>query len=433
MLSDGWDRGDPDQLAAEMARLARCSHSLIWLNPLKAHEGYEPLTRGMRAALPHVDHFLAGQLDRVAGGAGGADGRRTRMKDVIKDVDAWVARGDEVALATVIDVKRSAPRPPGAKMAVNSRGEVSGAVSGGCVEGAVVAVAEDVLRAASRGSCTSGSPTPRRGTWAALRRRDRRVRGALRAVSLQSDFATAERAALVTVVSGAAPRSARSCSSRPTARARARSGTRSSTPRRFEFAEELMWAERSERREVGTVSLFVDVMAPPPRLIMFGAVDFAGALCRMARAAGWRPYVIDPRGRFATRERFPEAEEIIVAWPEEAFAQIGGIDRATYIAVLTHDPKLDDAALELAVRSEAAYIGAMGSRRAQEKRRERLLERGLTEDELARIAAPIGLDLGGLTAEETALSIMAEVVAVRNGRSGGRLSSASGRIHEVGT
>jgi xanthine dehydrogenase accessory factor len=166
---------------------------------------------------------------------------------------------------------------------------------------------------------------------------------------------------------------------------------------------------------------------------MFGAVDFAAALARMARAAGWRPYVIDPRGRFASRERFPEAEEIVVAWPEEAFAQIGGIDRATYIAVLTHDPKLDDAALEIAVRSEAAYVGAMGSRRAQEKRRERLLERGLSEDELARVAAPIGLDLGGLTAEETALSIMSEVVAVRNGRSGGRLSNASGRIHEVGT
>jgi xanthine dehydrogenase accessory factor len=194
-----------------------------------------------------------------------------------------------------------------------------------------------------------------------------------------------------------------------------------------------MWAERSERREVGDVSLFVDVTAPPPRLIMFGAVDFAAALARMARAAGWRPYVIDPRGRFATRERFPEAEEIVVAWPEEAFAQIGGIDRATYIAVLTHDPKLDDAALVLAVRSPAAYIGAMGSRRAQEKRRERLLEQGLSEEDLGRIAAPIGLDLGGLTAEETALSIMGEVVAVRNGRSGGRLSNASGRIHEVGT
>jgi xanthine dehydrogenase accessory factor len=249
-------------------------------------------------------------------------------------------------------------------------------------------------------------------------------------VSLQSEFATAERAALVTVIAGA-PHARLLV--RPDASVEGSLGSAELDTAALPLAEELMWAERSERREVGDVSLFVDVTAPPPRLIMFGAVDFAGALARMARAAGWRPYVIDPRGRFATRERFPEAEEIVVAWPEAAFAQIGGIDRATYIAVLTHDPKLDDAALTIAVRSPAVYIGAMGSRRAQEKRRERLLEQGLSEEDLGRIAAPIGLDLGGLTAEETALSIMAEVVAVRNGRSGGRLSNASGRIHEVGT
>jgi xanthine dehydrogenase accessory factor len=249
-------------------------------------------------------------------------------------------------------------------------------------------------------------------------------------VSLQSEFAVAERAALVTVIAGA-PHARLLV--RPDQSVEGTLGTPELDATAVALGEELMWAERSERREVGDVSLFVDVTAPPPRLIMFGAVDFAGALARMARAAGWRPYVIDPRGRFATRERFPDAEEIVVAWPEEAFAQIGGIDRATYIAVRTHDPKLDDAALELAVRSEAAYIGAMGSRRAQEKRRERLVEKGLTDEQLGRIAAPIGLDLGGLTAEETALSIMAEVVAVRNGRSGGRLSASSGRIHEVGT
>jgi xanthine dehydrogenase accessory factor len=199
-----------------------------------------------------------------------------------------------------------------------------------------------------------------------------------------------------------------------------------------EAAEELMWAERSELRPVGDVSLFVDVTAPAPRLVIFGAVDYAAALCSLARAAGWRPFVCDPRSQFATPQRFPEAEEVVAAWPEQAFARLGGIDRATYIAVLTHDPKLDDAALELALRSEAAYVGAMGSRRAQAQRRERLLAAGLEEELLARIAAPIGLDLGAVTPEETALSIMAEVVAVRNGRPGGRLSGASGRIHEVG-
>jgi xanthine dehydrogenase accessory factor len=245
-------------------------------------------------------------------------------------------------------------------------------------------------------------------------------------VSLQSEFAHAERAALVTVIDG------EHVGARLLVRADGRSEGTLGDPeldaRAVAAGEELMWAERSERRG----ELFVDVTFPPPRLMVFGAVDYAASLCRMARAAGWRPYVIDPRGRFATPERFPDAEEVVVAWPEQAFARLGGIDRATYIAVLTHDPKLDDAALELALRSDAPYIGAMGSRRAQAKRRERLLERGLTDDDLARIAAPIGLDLGGLTSEETALSIMAEVVAVRNGREGGRLSTAKGRIHEVG-
>jgi xanthine dehydrogenase accessory factor len=199
-----------------------------------------------------------------------------------------------------------------------------------------------------------------------------------------------------------------------------------------EAADELMWAERSELRRVDETSLFIDVTAPAPRLVIFGAVDYAAALCRLARAAGWRPFVCDPRSQFATRERFPEAENVIAAWPEEALSSLGGIDRATYIAVLTHDPKLDDAALTIALRSDAPYVGAMGSRRAQAKRRERLLASGMDEELLDRVAAPIGLDLGAVTPEETALSIMAEVVAVRNGREGGRLSRISGRIHEVG-
>jgi xanthine dehydrogenase accessory factor len=199
-----------------------------------------------------------------------------------------------------------------------------------------------------------------------------------------------------------------------------------------EAAEELLWAERSETRSVGDATLFVDVLAPAPRLVIFGAVDYAASLARLARAAGWRPFVCDPRSQFATPGRFPDAEEVIAAWPEEAFARLGGIDRATFVAVLTHDPKLDDAALTIALRSDAGYVGAMGSRRAQAQRRERLLAAGLDEELLERIAAPIGLDLGAVSPEETALSIMAEVVAVRNGREGGRLSHAAGRIHEVG-
>ena len=192
-------------------------------------------------------------------------------------------------------------------------------------------------------------------------------------------------------------------------------------------ADELMWAERSEKRD----ALFIDVTFPAPRLMIFGAIDFAAQLCTLARVSGWQPYVIDPRGFFARPDRFPDAEEVIAAWPEEAFERLGGIDRATSIAVLTHDPKLDDAALQIALRSDAAYIGAMGSHRAQAKRRDRLTGLGFTDDDLERLNAPIGLDLGALTPEETALSIMGEIVAHRRGREGGRLSHVRGRIHEV--
>jgi xanthine dehydrogenase accessory factor len=253
-------------------------------------------------------------------------------------------------------------------------------------------------------------------------------------VSLQSEFAEIAardgRAALVTVIEG--PGLGAKLLVRADGSSDGGLGDTELDRVGVEAAEELLWAERSEMREAGDSTLFVDVVAPAPRLIVFGAVDYAAALCRLAKAAGWRPFVCDPRSQFATPARFPAAEEVIVAWPDEAFARLGGIDRATYVAVLTHDPKLDDAALSIALRSDAPYVGAMGSRRAQAQRRERLLAAGLEEQLLDRVAAPIGLDLGAVTPEETALSIMSEVVAVRNGREGGRLSNAAGRIHEVG-
>jgi xanthine dehydrogenase accessory factor len=194
-----------------------------------------------------------------------------------------------------------------------------------------------------------------------------------------------------------------------------------------ERAEELMWAERSEHVD----DLFIDVTAPAPRLLIFGAVEYANHLSHFASVIGWRPYVIDPRSQFATRERFPDAADVVAAWPKAAVERLGAIDRATYLAVLTHDPKIDDEVLVLALSAEPAYIGAMGSKRAQAERRERLLAAGVDEDELSRISAPVGLDLGALSSEEVALSIMAELVAVRYGREGGRLSqrTGAGRIH----
>ncbi len=183
-------------------------------------------------------------------------------------------------------------------------------------------------------------------------------------------------------------------------------------------ALDLMWAERSELRG----DLFIDITAPAPRVLIFGAVAYANHLAHLARRMGWQPYVIDPRARFATPERLPDALDVIVAWPQEAVQQLGGIDRATYIAVLSNDPKIDDAVLTLALSADPAYIGAMGSHHAQAERRERLLASGVSESDLERISAPVGLDLGAQGASETALSIMAELVAVRHGRPGGPLS-----------
>jgi xanthine dehydrogenase accessory factor len=176
---------------------------------------------------------------------------------------------------------------------------------------------------------------------------------------------------------------------------------------------------------------FEAVADPPPRLVLFGAVELAAALSRLARSLGWRTYVVDPRERYLTRERFPDADELLMVWPEEAFDRLGGIDESTAVAVLTHDPTLDDRALHIALRSPAMFVGAMGSRRTQGTRRDRLREQGLTEEEVGRLAGPIGLDVGARTAMETALSILGEILAVAHGRDGGRLRGGDGSIREA--
>lgn len=168
---------------------------------------------------------------------------------------------------------------------------------------------------------------------------------------------------------------------------------------------------------------------PSPRVIIFGAVPLAAALCRLARAIGWRCFVVDPRERFVSAELFADAERVLVAWPQEAFAQLGGLDASTSVACLTHAPELDDEALTIALRSAAPYVGAMGSRRTQARRRERLSAAGLGDAELARLSGPAGLDLGGVTAAEAALAILAEAVAAHYGRKGGRLTTSPNQIH----
>jgi xanthine dehydrogenase accessory factor len=174
--------------------------------------------------------------------------------------------------------------------------------------------------------------------------------------------------------------------------------------------------------------VFAEVFGPPPRLVVVGAVDTGEALCAAAKAVGWHTICVDARGRFATPERMPSADEIVVAWPDEAFASIKP-DRDTAVVVLTHDDKFDIPALAVALRTEAFYVGALGSRRAQEKRRERLLEAGLSEEELERLRGPAGLDIGAESPAETAVSILGEALALRAGRLGGSLREAPGRIH----
>jgi xanthine dehydrogenase accessory factor len=194
------------------------------------------------------------------------------------------------------------------------------------------------------------------------------------------------------------------------------------------YAEDVLRGGRNLILVHRSTRVFAEVYGPAPRLLVFGAVDTAEALCRAAKTIGWRTIVADARGKFATRERVPSADELVIAWPDEALARVAP-DYETAVVVLTHEEKFDVPALRGALATEAFYIGAMGSRRAQARRREHLLESGAREEELERIHGPCGLDLGAETPAETALSILAEIVAVRNGRGGGPLREAAGPIH----
>ena len=199
-------------------------------------------------------------------------------------------------------------------------------------------------------------------------------------------------------------------------------------PELAEHADELIRGAHSRTLELSGRKVFAEVYGPPPRVFVYGAVDTADALAAAAKLLGWTTIVADARPKFATRERIPSADQLIVAWPDEAFDQVAP-DHATAIVVLTHDDKFDLPALELALASDAFYIGLIGGRRNQEKKRERLREAGVGEDALDRISGPCGLDLGADSVPETALSILAEALAARNGRSGGPLKDTQQRIH----
>ena len=351
------------------------------------------------------------------------------MREILRDIERWRARGERFALATVVATRRSAPRPVGAKLGVSESGELVGSVSGGCVENEVYGNACEVLAGASprllsygiadEDAFNVGLPCGGEIDVLVETHDDALVDRLLEA--LERD----EHAVLFSVVDGESAgsellvlESGESLGDGPAELAEA-------TP-------DLIRGGRSRLLDVDGRTVFADVLGPPPLLLVFGAVDTAEALCRGAKGLGWRTVVADARGKFATHERIPGADELVVAWPEEALARVQP-DHATAVVVLTHDDRFDVPALVGALATEAFYIGALGSRRNQERRRARLLEAGVDEDQLERISGPCGLDIGASTPAETAVSILAEILARRARRDGGPLKEAHGRIHaEVG-
>ena len=370
------------------------------------------------------------------------------MRDVLSELMAWWRAGEEVALGTVVATWRSSPRQPGASMLVGPGGEAVGSVSGGCVEGAVYAVGEDVLAsgvpdlqrygvsdddAAAVGLTCGGildvyvekvSPTtfPELGEVADDIDHGRPV--AVATVVAHPDPAWVGRRMVVR------PDEHAGSIGSPRADAAVLDDVRGLLA--GGHSETLTYGPDGERRGEG-MRVFASVHAPAPRMLVFGAIDFAAACARMGKFLGYTVTVCDARPVFATASRFPEADEVVVDWPHRyltAQLEEGRIDARTVICLLTHDPKFDVPLLEIALRvPDIAYVGAMGSRRTHEDRMARLREIGLGEDELARLSSPIGLDLGARTPEETAVSIASEIIASRWGGRGERLTHTSGPIH----
>ena len=369
------------------------------------------------------------------------------MRDVLSKLDEWWAKGETAALATVVGTYSSAPRQPGASMLIGPDGEAVGSVSGGCVEGAVYELGQEVL--------AEGRPLFQRygvsdedaftvgltcggiidifvekvnaETYAELGRIAEAIRD-------ESPVAVA------TVISGPAERLGKRLIVWPdhteggTGSGRLDDAIRDDARGLLDAGRngQVTYGVDGQRRGEG-LTVFVESFAPPPRMIVFGAIDFAAAVARIGGFLGFRVTVCDARPVFATASRFPGANEVVVEWPHrylKAEADAGRIDKRTVLCVLTHDPKFDVPLLEVALRlPEVAYIGAMGSRRTHEDRLERLRERGITEDEIARMSSPIGLDLGARTPEETAVSIAAEMIAQHWGGAGVRLAERDGPIH----
>jgi xanthine dehydrogenase accessory factor len=368
------------------------------------------------------------------------------MLDIAEELNRWVEQGRDFAVATVVAVGGSAPRQPGAALAVDAEGTAIGSVSGGCVEGAVYELCEQALRDgetvlerfgysdddAFAVGLTCGGVIDILVTPVRAGDPVRPV-----AASALAAAASGEAAAVARIVSGPRELTGRALLVRPDGTFDGGFGGHPELDRTVAAeAGAFLDAGRTGTLEIGEqgsrcgapLTVLVESSVPPPRMIVFGAIDFASALVRVGKFLGYHVTVCDARPVFATRARFPEADEIVVEWPHR-YLERTDVDARTVLCVLTHDAKFDVPLLELALRLPVAYVGAMGSRRTHLDRNTRLREVGVTDLELSRLHSPIGLDLGARTPEETALSIASEIVAARRGGSGVSLTGAHTPIH----
>ncbi|MGW0084996.1 XdhC family protein [Streptomyces sp. NPDC003393] len=368
------------------------------------------------------------------------------MLDIAEELNRWVEQGRDFAVATVVAVGGSAPRQPGAALAVDSEGTAAGSVSGGCVEGAVYELCqraledgESVLESFGYSDEDAFAVGLTCGGVIDILVAPVRAGSPARPVLAAALAAAArgEAAAVARIVSGPPELMGRALLVGPDGSHEGGFGAHPELDRTVAAeTSAFLDAGRTGTLEIGEqgsrcgapLTVLVESSVPPPRMIVFGAIDFASALVRTGKFLGYHVTVCDARPVFATRARFPEADEIVVEWPHR-YLKHTDVDGRTVLCVLTHDAKFDVPLLELALRLPVAYVGAMGSRRTHLDRNERLREAGVTELELARLRSPIGLDLGARTPEETALSIAAEIVAARRGGSGVPLTGARTPIH----
>ena len=364
------------------------------------------------------------------------------MREIIQEVLPSFNSGSPFALATVTRTWSSAPRPVGASMAVLQNGEVIGSVSGGCVEGAIHEASLEVLKTGVPQSVTYGVSDD--NAFAVGLTCGGTIELYIQLIDAKTfpNFAGVARTikeerpiGVVTIIAGPGLLGARIVITKDGAEGTL--GNEGLDHAVIEDARGLLDQGKTKTIKIGSngerrmddLSLFVESFAPAPKMIVFGAIDFAAAVAKIGKFMGYHVTVCDARAIFATKRRFPDADEVIVEWPHR-FLPTVEVDERTVICVLTHDPKFDVPVLEIALRTKAGYIGAMGSRRTHEDRTQRLKDIGMSEAEIARLRSPIGLDLGARTPEETAVSIAAEIISDIVGGTNQSLSKGSSPIHK---